>query len=147
MNINQDAPLYAREEVFINAPVVLVWKLQADIERWPQWQPDVASATLEGPLQKGTVFRWKAAGLNIVSTLQVVDEPRSIGWTGVSLGMRAAHQWHFEPRGEGTLAWTEESISGWLARLLKLFDRRFMQKSLAKSLNTLKAQAEQQASP
>lgn len=147
MNINQDAPLYAREEVFINAPVVLVWKLQADIERWPQWQPDVASATLEGPLQKGTVFRWKAAGLNIVSTLQVVDEPRSIGWTGVSLGMRAAHQWHVEPRGEGTLAWTEESISGWLARLLKLFDRRFMQKSLAKSLNTLKAQAEQQASP
>ena len=140
--MDRQAALVAAHEIVIHAPIERVWTLQSGIGRWPEWQPDVVSAELQGSLQAGTVFRWKAAGLNIVSTLQVVEPQARIGWTGVSLGMKAVHHWYFEARGSDTWVKTEESLSGWFARLLKLFDHRFLEKSLVKSLQTLKQRAE-----
>lgn len=142
MNIDPSAPLHARQDILIAAPLEHVWNLQTDINRWQEWQPDVASAKLEGPLKSGTVFRWKAAGLGITSTLQHVEPMQRIGWTGDSLGMKAVHNWTFQPEANGTRVTTEESITGWLARLLKLFDANYMEKSLQKSLSILKTQAE-----
>jgi hypothetical protein len=56
--------------------------------------------------------------------------------------MSAIHNWTFEPRGESTLAVTEESLSGWLTRLMLFFDPRFLEKSLEATLQRLKAKAE-----
>lgn len=142
MNIDTNAPLYGCQEIFIAAPLEKVWKLQTDINRWHEWQPDVASVKLEGPVTPGTIFRWKGGGIGITSTLQQVEPMRRIGWTGVSLGMKAVHTWTFQPAANGTRVITEESITGWMARLLKLFDPKFMEKSLQKSLDTLKTKAE-----
>ena len=61
------------------------------IDRWAEWQPDVTFSKLDGKLEKGTVFRWKAKGLNITSVIQVLKPMQSIGWTGNSLGMKAIH--------------------------------------------------------
>jgi uncharacterized protein YndB with AHSA1/START domain len=143
MNIDQNAPMTACKEIFIAAPLEKVWALQTDIERWPEWQPDVASAKLEGDLAVGTIFRWKAQGINITSTLQEVEPGRRIGWTGSAIGMTAVHIWTFEPREDGTWVITEESLSGWLPRILKIFDPAFLEKSLDESLQVLKAKAEQ----
>jgi uncharacterized protein YndB with AHSA1/START domain len=144
MNIDQNAPLAARREIFINMPPEKVWAVLADIAHWPEWQTDIASVKLEGEVRPGTVFRWKASGLNITSTLRDVEAPRRIGWTGDSLGMKAIHNWTFEAQESGTRAITEESLSGWLARLLKLFDAHFLEKSLEKSLIILKNRAEKE---
>lgn len=142
MNIDQKAPLAARSEIVIAAPLEKVWALQTDINRWPEWQPEISSAHLEGDLAAGTVFRWKAMGMGIVSTLQEVQPRQRISWTGKSLGMSAIHCWTFEAQGDSTRVITEESLSGWFPRLLKLLTPAFLDKSLAKSLHTLKAQAE-----
>ena len=142
MNIDTSAPAVAREEIVINAPIEKVWALQSDINHWADWQPDVTKAALDGDLQKGTVFRWKAAGLAITSKIQVFDPYTNLGWTGDSIGMKAIHVWHFEATDNGTRVQVEESLSGWLTRLMCLFDRNFLQKSMAKSLATLKNQAE-----
>lgn len=143
MNIDQNAPLAARQEIFIAATPEQVWAVQADINHWADWQPDISTIKLEGELTAGSVFRWKANGLNITSTLEVVEPPQHIGWTGDSLGMHAIHIWHFERQAEGTRAITEESLSGWFPRILKLFDENFLEKSLAASLKTLKNRVEQ----
>lgn len=142
MNIDTNAPVFARKGILIHAPVEKVWQIQADIENWFKWQPDVTSAKLEGTLAAGTTFRWKAKGLNIVSTLHTVKPHQQIGWTGISLGMFAVHNWTFEARGEATLVTTEESLSGWLTRLMKLFDPDFLEKSLETSLQILKTRSE-----
>jgi uncharacterized protein YndB with AHSA1/START domain len=142
MDIDTTAPLHARQEILIAAPVEKVWNLQTDIDRWHEWQPDVQSAKLDGKLAAGTTFRWKAMGLGITSQLHTVEPPRRVGWTGDSLGMHAIHNWTFEPHVDGTRVVTEESLSGWMPRLLKLFDAKFLEKSLEKSLKTLKAAAE-----
>ena len=88
------------------------------------------------------MFHWKAQGLAIKSKLEVVEPCQEIGWTGISIGMRAEHLWHFEATADGTKVRTEESLSGWLTRFLALFDRQFLEKSMANSLAMLKEQAE-----
>lgn len=145
MQIDSQAPVRARDSITINAPIEKVWALQTDLENWSLWHPDIQSVRLDGALKVGTVFRWKAQGLNITSTLQAVESPALIGWTGTSIGMKAVHIWHFESTDTGTKVTTEESLSGWLTRLMSLFDRQFLQKSIAKSLAILKEQAEKQS--
>ena len=51
MNIDTNAPVFARKEIVIHAPVEKVWELQTDIENWNRWQPDITSAKLEGALE------------------------------------------------------------------------------------------------
>ena len=138
MNIDTNAPVFARREIIIEAPIETVWNIQTGIDRWSEWQPDVASAKLDGELKVGTVFHWKAKGLSIVSTLHTVEPNRRIGWTGISLGMSAIHNWTFEAQGDFTRVTTEESLSGWLTRLMVFFDPQFFEKSLeAYDLNYL----------
>ncbi len=142
MDINTNAPVFARREITIHAPVETVWQIQTDIENWSTWQPDIAIAKLDGDLKAGATFHWKAQGLNITSRLHAVEPNRRIGWTGVALGMYAIHNWAFEARGSDTLAVTEESLSGWLTRLMKFFDPHFLEKSLEATLRRLKNKAE-----
>ncbi|MFN8528901.1 MAG: SRPBCC family protein [Anaerolineae bacterium] len=49
--------LLPRKKTLIAAPIEKVWAVQSDIDRWADWQPDVASAKLEGTLAAGTGFR------------------------------------------------------------------------------------------
>lgn len=143
MEINQAAPVFARKEVIIDAPVFKVWQTQANIEEWPQWQPNILSVKLNGGLQPGSTFRWKAQGMTIRSRLHTVEPETRIGWTGNSLGMYAIHNWMFEKHGDKTRVITEESLSGWLTRLMKLFDPHFLEKSMEAALQRLKARAEE----
>ncbi len=140
--VDTKAPLWARKEIIIEAPLENVWNLQTTIENWPQWQSDITAAQLEGGLAVGSIFRWKAKGLKIVSTLHTVEPQHQIGWTGDSLGMFAIHNWTFTAQQQGTKVITEESLSGWMARLLKLFDSHFLEKSLEATLQTLKTTVE-----
>ncbi|MGB4873735.1 MAG: hypothetical protein WBP47_27050 [Candidatus Promineifilaceae bacterium] len=56
--------------------------------------------------------------------------------------MFAIHNWTFTAQQQGTKVITEESLSGWMARLLKLFDSHFLEKSLEATLQTLKTTVE-----
>jgi uncharacterized protein YndB with AHSA1/START domain len=145
MEINKSAPAFARREILIHAPVEMVWRIQTDIENWPQWQPDITFAVLDGDLKEGTTFHWKAQGLGITSRLHTVQPPNRIGWTGTAPGMSAIHNWTFEARGNDTLVTTEESLAGWLTRLMLLLDKHFLEKSLEASLQRLKKQVESQS--
>ena len=56
--------------------------------------------------------------------------------------MSAIHNWMFEVQGDGTRVVIKESLSGWLARLMKFSDAQFLEKSLEGSLKILKAKTE-----
>jgi len=142
MKINQQAPLVAHREIFIQASPVDVWKIHTAINDWSQWQPSIDMAKLEGSLAVGSFFQWKSGGLTINSTIQVVDPNQQIGWTGKALGTRASHIWIFKPHNDGTMLTTEESMEGWLISILKLFMPKFLEGSLDTWLQSLKSQAE-----
>lgn len=142
MEIVAHAPFSVKKNMIIDAPVNHVWAIQTDIDNWPQWQKEISYAKIQGKLEKGTVFTWKAMGMSIRSELQEVIENKIISWSGKSLGMNAIHIWKFESQGYKTLITTEESLSGWFPRVIKLFKPDFLEQSLLNALLTLKAQAE-----
>ena len=145
MEINSSAPVVASGSVTIEAGPELVWDLLADITRWPEWNADVASTSLSGPVESGEVFRWKAGPAKLVSTLQTVERPTELSWTGRTMGMSAVHVWRFESDGDTTTAHTEESWEGLPARLLPRMMRKTLQKTLDAWLGELKAAAETRA--
>ena len=145
MEINKSAPVVASGNIGIAAAPDVVWDLLADIKRWPEWNADVKSTQLSGPVEPGEVFRWKAGPAKLVSTLQTVERPTELSWTGRTMGMSAVHVWRFDSDGATTIAHTEESWEGGPARLLPRMMRKSLQKSLDAWLGELKAAAEARA--
>ena len=143
--VDKDAPVYATSGITIAASPEIVWDVMSAIEDWPQWNPDVKEARLEGPVAEGFVFRWKAGPGRITSTLVVVDPPREIGWTGTTLGVRAEHVWRLEARNGGCAVTTEESWDGPLVRVFRRWSQRTVEKALRDGSAHLKAEAERRA--
>ncbi|MBK3554014.1 SRPBCC family protein, partial [Streptomyces sp. MBT61] len=58
--VDAEALVRARTETVIDAPLSTVWKLQTDVERWPDWQTHVTSMDRldHGPFRPGSAFRW-----------------------------------------------------------------------------------------
>ncbi|WP_432901541.1 SRPBCC family protein [Micromonospora matsumotoense] len=58
--VDPAAKIRYRTETLIKAPLHAIWKLQTDVERWPSWQPLVATAKRldRGALRAGSQFRW-----------------------------------------------------------------------------------------
>ena len=145
MDIDRSAPATASGQIDINADPQTVFAVISAIGDWPKWNPDVRSAHLEGPLEPGTVFRWKAGPSSLVSTIEVVDPPREITWTGKTMGIKAIHAFRFEAAGSGTTARSAESWDGLIARLLKGYSRRTLDKGIRGVLAHLKAEAERRS--
>ena len=145
MDINSAAPVKARTEMQIAADPQSVWGTLTDFESWPAWKQAVRSMSLLGPVAPGTAFAWKAGPGTIHSTLQEVDAPTRIAWTGSTLGIKAIDVFRLEARDGGTLVTEEESWEGPLARLMRSRMRRTLQSGIEQGMRELKAEAERRA--
>lgn len=145
MVVNRNAPVVAATEIDVAASPEAVWDVLTDIESWPRWNPDVKSMSLQGGLAQGAVFRWRAGPGTITSTIQHVEPPKVIAWTGTTLGIKANHVYRLEPRGEATLVHTEESYEGVVARLLRGSLQKTLEKGLSDGLRYLKAETERRS--
>ena len=137
--------MFAATEIEIAAPRELVWEVLAAIDRWPSWNPAVRSASLQGSLEKGAEFRWKAGPGTIVSRLEVVEAPGRIAWSGRSMGIKAFHVHTLDHRDGRTLVRTEESYEGLLARTFSGRLHKMLDESLRNGLQHLKTEAERRA--
>lgn len=146
MQINPNAPLVAEHRIIVSAPRAAVWALLGDIAGWPRWHGAISRAELDGPLAPGSSFRWTSGGMAIVSTLQLVERERRLGWTGRALGTTTEHIWTLEDHPEGTLVTTAESMSGWLIYPVKLVTPGFLTDALQTWLSALRHAAEPQPS-
>ena len=147
MEVPRDAPVIATAEAEIAAPAEMVWDVLADFESWPEWNPDVKSLELEGPVAPGTVFRWRTGPSKITSTLEAVDRPRELGWSGKTFGAKAVHVWSFEPRGDATLVRTTESFEGMLPRMMRGRMQKMLDETLESGVGHLAAEAARRSSP
>ena len=146
MDTDQRGPAY-KAQIAIRAPLETIWRIQTDIDRWSAWNAKVQRAKLEGPLETGSVFKWKSGGASIVSTLQKVEPMRKIAWTGKAAGARARHVWIFEQREDVVVVTTQEAFDGWWPRLFPGLTRTMLAKLLRAWLQDLKHHAEASASP
>lgn len=142
MDIDHEAPVQARHEIIVDAPAATAWRLLTEIDSWPQWNPAIARSKLNGPIQEGTSFAWKAGGVSLVSTLQDVVPEQRISWTGKTLGLHAVHTWNLRPTTTGVAVETSKSFAGWLASLLPGMLQKTLDKTLQNWLRDLKQAAE-----
>jgi uncharacterized protein YndB with AHSA1/START domain len=140
--INERAPVVGTSEIEIAAPAETVWEVLTAFDRWPSWNPDVKSMSMQGGLAEGSVFRWKAGPGTITSTIGRVEPPRLIAWTGTTLGIKAIHYWWLEPRDGKTFVRTKESYEGLVTRLFRRSIQKALDRGLGDGLRYLKAEAE-----
>jgi uncharacterized protein YndB with AHSA1/START domain len=145
--ISSDSPVASTHEIAIDAPVDRVWEVLTAIDRWPAWNPDVKSVSIDGPVERGSSFRWKAGPGTITSHVEHLERPHVVAWSGRTLGIRAVHVWRLESRDGGTLARTEESYDGLVARVLRRSLQKMLDRTLADGASCLKAEAEKVSSP
>ena len=137
------APVRATSTARIGAGPEVVWDLITDVERWPEWNPEVRSVTLAGGLVPGSEFRWRSGATRITSTFVRLERPGYAEWTGRTMGIRARHVWRLEPDDDGgTTVTTEESFDGLLARLLRGRLQQTLQRALDDGLAHLRRAAE-----
>ncbi|GAA1752937.1 SRPBCC family protein [Streptomonospora arabica] len=140
--IDASAPVVVRREIAVDAPLERVWRLHTDVASWPRWQPDITAAQAAGPLRVGDAFRWSTAGLDIESTVYVVEKPHRILWGGPAHGITGVHLWTFEAAGSSVRVRTEESWDGEPVRADAAGMRAALDESLAAWLAHLKSAAE-----
>jgi uncharacterized protein YndB with AHSA1/START domain len=143
--VNTDAPVVGSDEIEIAAAPEVAWDVLTAIEGWPSWNPDVKSVSMEGGLDEGAVFRWKSGPGTITSTIEDIDAPRRIAWSGTSFGIKAVHVHTLEPRNGGTVVRTEESYDGLVARLFHGRLQATLDRALRSGLAHLKTEAERRA--
>jgi uncharacterized protein YndB with AHSA1/START domain len=141
-----NAPVVAESELEIEARPEAVWDVLTNVEEWPSWNPDVKSVSVQGKLEEGSTFRWKAGPGTIKSTIQQVDPPSRIAWTGTTFGIKAVHVYVLEPRGAKTLVRTTETYDGLVARLFRKQLRKTLDRALVEGLQHLKAELERRPS-
>jgi hypothetical protein len=90
--IDGDAPVIARHEIDINAPLETVWRLQTDVNDWPAWQTDITAAHLDGPFEPGNSFTWTSYGFTVTSTIYAVEDHSRTLWRGANLGIMGTHE-------------------------------------------------------
>ncbi len=145
MDIDQTAPIKAAGSLEMAASADDVWAVMTDFRRWPEWNPQIRAAELEGPLAPGTTFRWQSGPGTITSVLLAVDEPSELGWRGKTFGVHAMHVWRIEPAGTGVRVSTEESWRGWPTRLMRRRMERTLNEAIAAGLAHLRSEVERRA--
>lgn len=140
MNIDSEAPVQARAELLIDAPLGQAWSILTTISEWSRWNPGVNRVVVDGPIEAGTKFGWRTGRLPIMSRLVAVEPERRITWTGRTLGLNTVNVWGFEVRDDGVMVHTEESLDGLLARWFQGRLQEMRQHKLVESLRLLRSE-------
>ena len=145
MEVDRNAPVIAHSEAEIAADPATVWEVLTSVNAWPNWNPDVKSASISGDFAPAARFQWKAGPSTIKSTVQEVEAPERAAWTGKTLGIRAIHVHRLEAHDGSTTVHSDESWDGLLPKLLRSSMQKTLQRGNDAGLQHLKAEAELRA--
>lgn len=128
---SRENPVFVIEErIEIDAPADEVWRILADTEAYPDWNPYVLR--IEGRLEAGskialtiTQENWKKP-LTLHPVIVTAEGPRKLGWHGSPLVtgfLETDHYFELEPLGpDRTRLHHVEEFRGWLATRLNQAD-------------------------
>lgn len=140
--INENAPVVAKMQIQINASAEKVWQVLSNINDWSNWQKEIPMAKMEGELKPGCQFVWKSGGAKIRSEIHTATPAKALGWTGKSMGMKAIHNWEIIENGGSCIVKVEESMEGFMAKLLKGMLNKNLKNGMATWLELLKQKCE-----
>ena len=142
MTINQKAPVVQKDNIFIDAETSKVWNVLSKMDQWPHWNPKIKNIRIKKTPAVGVAFTWRSNGNKINSKIHTYIIHKAIGWNGHAFGMKAIHNWYLQPSKKGTKVFVEESMEGWLVRLMKNKIARILKKDMSHWLEQLKIACE-----
>ena len=142
MDADPRAPVAASGEIEVAATPEEVWGLLVAIDRYPDWNPDIREVRLDGPVQPGTRFSWKAGPGTIRSVLREVTPPTRLAWTGRTFGIRATHVYRVRTSEGGATVGIDESWDGLVAKTFRSRFRPTLQRAIDDGLAAVKATLE-----
>jgi hypothetical protein len=118
------APVFAHNELVMDAAPEHVWAWLVRAALWPDWYRHCRRVRFEnapGPdLALGTRFTWSTLGVRVDTTVDDWEPPRRLGWRGGALGAAGYHGWTIEPAGPGVRVVTEEVQRGLLPSVARV---------------------------
>ena len=111
--IDELAPISARCETIIDAPIERVWELLSHPQRWEQFASEVRDVRLDDGVVEGGRFTWRNGKTKLSSRFAVVDPGHELTWIGTALGSKAVHRHLLAPTNDDrTRLISEESMAG-----------------------------------
>ncbi|NUB46462.1 SRPBCC domain-containing protein [Fertoebacter nigrum] len=111
--------LYALNDIDINAPPEVVWKLLVDATNWSGYFPPENQITILGgetELAQGTRYTRVTVGHVMRCVVTECDPLHRLSWSttvdGDTTGSSAYHGWVITPTAEGCYLSTEETLQG-----------------------------------
>jgi hypothetical protein len=141
IDINKKAPVIARQEIIVNASIEKVRSKLTDIDNWVSWRSSIIQSQLLGPINEGTNFKWKSDGLSYNSKIHTYNN-NAFGWTGTTTGAYAVHNWYFTEENGKTTVKVEESLEGFIIRIIKKSMQKKLLQMMEKDLMELKVECE-----
>ncbi len=124
--INENASIRDSHSIIINSSIDTVWNVLTDIEKWPEWNPEIKRVALQGELEEGSHFEWKQGRTQGHSQIQQVKKPTSFAWTSKANWVKRIFVWSLESDENQTIATVSASLQGTLVVLVenhqKLYD-------------------------
>lgn len=116
-----------------SASPAAVWALWADPARWPEWNEQLDSAELGGPLEPGSeaTIKYKRGGRMVFRVVAVEPERLLVNEARLPLA-RFGHEHRLEPSGSGSEITHRLYLKGPLSALFSvLFGRKRLRRSVA----------------
>ncbi len=136
------APVYARNEIKIDADIAKIWKWLCRAGLWPTWYTNCAWLKFEngaGPdLAPDSKFTWKTFGTRVRSQVRVFEPMRALEWDARAIGLRAYHGWSLEQTVDGVWVVTEETQKGPLPMVLRWYLRPTLYRGHQKWVESLR---------
>lgn len=142
---------YVHNEIEINASPEVVWDLLINVGEWNSWYNGIQNIKFEGQeeevLRLGSQVFWNSMGQSLNNTIIQCETNKALTWQFDESKIQGCHAWVILPTASGCLVITDESQTGQLAKLQKLFLPNKLKKQHDDWLRLLKQQAESKSSP
>jgi len=137
---------YVHNEIEISATPEQVWLLLIESKKWITWYDGIQNIKFEDSTQqnlaKDTKVFWNSMGQSLNNTVSELVPNERLAWTFEEAKIQGHHAWLIIPTSFGCKVITDESQTGKLAKLQKIFLPRKLMKQHDNWLQILKIEAE-----
>ncbi|MGF1637653.1 MAG: SRPBCC domain-containing protein [Cyclobacteriaceae bacterium] len=141
---------YVHNEIEINATPDQVWQLLIQAKDWISWYDGIQNIRFEDSIQvqlaKNTKVFWNSMGQSLNNTVVEFEPNKTLSWQFNEAKIQGYHAWVIIPTANGCRVITDESQTGKLAKLQKIFIPKKLMKQHDNWLKLLKMEAEKSSS-
>ena len=137
---------YVHNEIEIHASPEQVWRLLIDAKSWIDWHEGIQNIRFEDSVQNelahDTKVFWNSMGQNLNNRVVEYAPYERLAWAFEESNIQGHHAWLIIPTVNGCRVITDESQTGKLAKLQKIFLPRKLMRQHDTWLRSLKREAE-----